>query len=70
MTAENSGQTDQKMPAEPSFNHPYVQYEGTTMWAYVESAISDLVANGDLIEQTNGKYIVGYICKVIAEAAD
>lgn len=70
MTAENSGQTGQKTPADHSFAHPYLKYEGTTMWTSVETALTDLVANGDLVEQTNRKYIVGYFCKVLAGAAE
>lgn len=64
--AENSGQTGPKTPADSSFIHPYVKYEGTVMWTSIESALADLVANGDLVEQTNRKYIVGYFCKVLA----
>jgi len=40
------------------------------MWTSVETALTDLVANGDLVEQTNRKYIVGYFCKVLAGAAE
>jgi hypothetical protein len=40
------------------------------MWTSVETALSDLVANGDLVEQTNRKYIVGYFCKVLAAAPE
>ena len=69
MTAENSGQTGRKTPADANFIHPYLEYEGTPMWISVEAALTDLVVNGDLIEQTNRKYIVGYFCKVLATAA-
>ena len=40
------------------------------MWASVDTALTDLVANGDLVEQTNRKYIVGYFCKLLATAAE
>ena len=59
--AENSGQTGPKTPTDSNFTHPYVKYEGTAIWTSLETAISDLVANGDLVEQTNRKYIVGVI---------
>jgi len=49
--------------------HPYLEYEGSAMWHFVETALTDLVANGDLKEQTNRKYIIGHFCKVIATQA-
>jgi hypothetical protein len=64
--AGNSGQTDPKTPVDSSFTHPYLKYEGTTMWASVEQALAALVTNGDLVEKTNRKYIVGYFCKVLS----
>jgi hypothetical protein len=64
--AENSGRMGRKTRAEPNFKHPYLKYEGTTTWASVESALANLVGNGDLVEQTSRKYIVGYFCKVLA----
>ena len=65
--AENSGRAGRKMPAESSFDHPYVRYEESAIWRAVDNAVRDLVSNGDLVEKTNRKYIVGYICKVLAE---
>jgi len=65
--ARNSGRTDRKMPAKSGVEHPYVRYEEGAIWRAVESALHDLVANGDLVRKTNRKYIVGYICKVLAE---
>jgi len=52
-----------------SDDYPYQQYEGTHNWKIVEHAINDLVENGDLIERTNRRYVVGYICKLLAEPA-
>jgi len=31
----------------------------------IEKGISDLVANHDIIAETNRQYIVGYICKAV-----
>ncbi|MGC2656764.1 MAG: RHS repeat-associated core domain-containing protein [Bryobacteraceae bacterium] len=70
LMAENSGQTGPKTPTDSNFTHPYVKYEGTAIWTSLETAISDLVANGDLVEQTNRKYIVGYLCKVLAATVE
>lgn len=49
----------------PSNDYPYQKYEATKNWEVVERAVNALVENGDLIEQTNRKYIVGYICKLL-----
>lgn len=68
--AENSGQTDPKTPVDVRFEHPYLEYEGTTMWTAIESGVIDLVTNGDLVERTNRKYIVGYLCKVLKESSE
>ncbi len=68
--AENSGQMGPKMPDDGRFEHPYVKYEQTTMWAAIERGIIDLVANGDLVESTNRKYIVGYLCKILEEGSE
>ncbi len=46
-------------------SHPYQQYMSSPMWNIVNAGIDDLVKNGDLIEQTNRNYIVGYLCKVL-----
>ena len=40
------------------------------MWHAVETAIFDLVANGDLVERTNRKYIVGYVCKALNDGSE
>ena len=47
--------------------HPYSDYEGTKNWKLLDQAIDELVTNSDLIEQTNRAYIVGYLCKSLAE---
>jgi len=43
--------------------HPYIELEGTRLWATVELAINDLVLNKDLVESTPRPYIVGYLCQ-------
>lgn len=67
--AGNSGPTDSRTPADFSFEHPYLKYEGSAMWTAIESGVIDLVNNGDLIERTNRKYIIGYLCKVLTEGS-
>jgi hypothetical protein len=45
---------------------PYAQYEGTELWKSLEKGIGDLVRNKDVKEETPRRYIVGYLCKVVA----
>ena len=52
---------------ERDMNHPYKKYEKTVIWNSVWMAIEDLVENNDLEELTPREYIVGSICKKIAE---
>lgn len=67
---ENFGQMDPKTPADVPFEHPYLRYEGTTTWTAIEHGIVDLINNGDLIEKTNRKYIIGYLCMVLQRARE
>ena len=46
--------------------HPYVKFEGSVLWRGVHKGIAELVRNGDLKELTPREYIVGLICKSIA----
>jgi hypothetical protein len=43
--------------------HPYVNFEGTSLWRAVDRAIADLEQNQDLKLTELREYIVGYICK-------
>jgi hypothetical protein len=47
--------------------HPYLDFEGTKNWKLLDQAIEELVLNSDLIERTNRAYIVGYLCKALAD---
>lgn len=58
--------TKQPKVGDPEYRHPYVRYEGTPMWRWVHKGITDLVGNLDLVEREEREYIVGYLCKVIA----
>jgi hypothetical protein len=49
--------------------HPYSSFEGTHIWKTVDLAVNDLIENGDIIEQTSHDYVVGYLCKFLAEKA-
>jgi hypothetical protein len=44
-------------------DHPYMKYQLFPEWEIVDQAISDLVNNNDLIEQTARPYITGHIIK-------
>ena len=50
-----------------SFQHPYVQFEGTKAWQVIDAALTALVKNKDVIEQTDRRYIVGSLCKALAD---
>jgi hypothetical protein len=46
--------------------HLYEQYESTPAWSVIETAVAELVKNGDLEEKTDRRYIVGYLCQKMA----
>lgn len=52
---------------EMSSDTPYDVFRGAEIWNVVDKAISDLVKNNDLIENTRRDYIVGYICQKLQE---
>lgn len=43
--------------------HPYKEYENTSIWSVVEQAITELVENNDIEIQTPIEYVIGYICR-------
>jgi hypothetical protein len=47
--------------------HPYVRFVETDTWTILNVALDELVENGDIVEQTKRDYIVGYLCKALAE---
>ena len=47
--------------------HPYQQFEGTPLWEVIEKAVTDLEENQDLNLTTAPVYVIGYICKELAE---
>jgi hypothetical protein len=49
---------------------PYDRWTSDPLWPTVHAAISDLVENADLKEQTAREYIVGYIVMKIRSAPD
>jgi hypothetical protein len=50
-----------------SSKHPYVEYEGSKEWRILDAEITELVRNNDLVEQTDRRYIVGALCKALAQ---
>jgi hypothetical protein len=46
----------------------YNEFKDLQAWEVVNAAISDLVENDDIVEETNRHYIVGYIVKALSEA--
>jgi len=47
---------------------PYKDLVDSEMWIIIEKAIADLVKNGDIIEQTQRKYIIAYITKKVTDS--
>jgi hypothetical protein len=46
---------------------PYEEFERVPAWAILEQAIASLVRNKDLVEQTDRRYIVGFLIKKLNE---
>ena len=55
------------MDAESTLQNPYSQFAHTEHWAVLDRAVSELVKNSDLTESTSHEYVVGYLCKALAE---
>jgi hypothetical protein len=47
--------------------HPYQQFVRTQNWVVLDRAVSELVKNSDLQETTAHEYVVGYLCKALAD---
>jgi hypothetical protein len=47
--------------------HSYVKYESLPEWGVIDKAISDLIDNNDLVEQTARYCIIGYILRSLGE---
>ena len=47
--------------------HPYENFENTDLWKKLDQVINELVENQDIKELTKREYIIGYICKKLAE---
>ena len=47
--------------------HPYVEFESTPAWMVLYKVILELEENQDLDLMTPKEYVVGYICKQLAE---
>jgi hypothetical protein len=48
-------------------DHPYREFENLAAWPIIEQAIGKLVRNKDLIEQTDRRYIVGFVVKALSD---
>lgn len=67
---DSSGQMDRKIISKaPSKKtaHPYEKLEKTPIWALVDRAIAALIKNKDIELTTRREYVVGYICKTLAD---
>ncbi|MBI1337367.1 MAG: hypothetical protein GC164_10445 [Phycisphaera sp.] len=48
-------------------DYPYKRYEKSGIWKTLDKGIADLVNNGDVAEQTDRRYIVGYLTKLLLD---
>jgi len=48
--------------ATPAPRHPYVQFEGTSLWKAIDRAVAGLERNNDLTLTTARQYAIGYLC--------
>ena len=53
--------------AESQQPHPYQRFEGTPEWVSIDRALLELTKNRDVVETTRHEYVVGYLCKALAE---
>jgi hypothetical protein len=44
---------------------PYDSYQDTPLWEAVNKAVCDLIRNGDLVEKTDHKLVIGYITQFL-----
>lgn len=47
---------------------PYAKHEHHKAWAVVDNAVRVLVKNRDLVEQTEHRYVVGYVIKELLDS--
>jgi hypothetical protein len=53
-----------------SMPNPYGAFSGSPQWATIDRAIRELAENRDLIETTQHEYVVGFLCKALAESTE
>ena len=46
--------------------HPYNEHEGTALWSAIDKEVASLEKNGDIELRTAREYIVGSLCKRLA----
>ncbi|MFN4807044.1 MAG: hypothetical protein ACK46A_11350 [Akkermansiaceae bacterium] len=49
--------------------YPYGELEKMAVWPVIDKLVGDLAENKDIIEQTDRRYIVGYLIKELAAAS-
>ena len=55
------------MNKEKNISHPYLDFEGTEQWEIIRNTLEELIENNDLELYTPIEYVVGAICKELAE---
>lgn len=47
-------------------NHPYSEFEQTTLWKTIDAAIAELERNRDVELTTARTHVIGYLCQQLA----
>jgi hypothetical protein len=47
--------------------HPYTEFEAIPVWTPIEGAVRELAENRDLTLTTASSYVVGFLCRRVAE---
>ena len=47
-------------------NHPYEEFENTSLWLQIKKALNDLTENQDIEIKTRPEYVIGFLCKKLS----
>lgn len=46
----------------------YKEFKQTSLWKIIEKSLAELIDNQDIEITTRSEYVIGYLCKKIAES--
>ena len=47
--------------------HPYAEFEKTLLWKALDTAMSDLQKNQDVVLTTTQQHVIGYLCQQLVQ---